>query len=294
MGTWQWRPAQASGRGGVDSDLCLHTGFLVAAAAALTSYAHFWSSFRWCSESPLLVHRETKRQEKVFCLFGSSRLFPGLPPCYLWRTSHLQAVFTQPDPFLSLWSDLRSPSLSSHPPPIPVGEQRSLLSWWVLVGSDPLCGNLSAFPSAPLLLHSPLWLRSFPQPRHLPSPPVKGLPRVWKLFLLHSSLPLVQVPSLFFCLCFSFFFWPTHISVEFLAFWEVWGLLPAFSWCSLGVVPRVDVFLLYFWGGRWSLHLTLPPSWRSPPGLLKCRNIKFVEINSTFKICNLIKYFYTI
>ena len=40
------------------------------------------------------------------------------------------------------------------------------------------------------------------------SPPVKGLPSVWKLFLLHSSLPKVQVPSLLFCLCFFFFLLP--------------------------------------------------------------------------------------
>ena len=32
-GSWQWRAAQASRRGGVHSDLCLHTGFLAAAAA---------------------------------------------------------------------------------------------------------------------------------------------------------------------------------------------------------------------------------------------------------------------
>ena len=42
---------------------------------------------------------------------------------------------------------------------------------------------------------------AFPPP---PSLPVKGLPSVWKLFLLHSSLPEVQVLSLFFCLCFYF------------------------------------------------------------------------------------------
>ena len=42
MGPWQWRAAQAAGRGGVDSDLCLHTGFLVAAAAALASHARLW------------------------------------------------------------------------------------------------------------------------------------------------------------------------------------------------------------------------------------------------------------
>ena len=41
-GPWQWWAAQAPGRGGVDSDLCFHTGFLVAAAAALASHALFW------------------------------------------------------------------------------------------------------------------------------------------------------------------------------------------------------------------------------------------------------------
>ena len=41
-GPWQWRAAQAFGRGGVDSGLCLHTGFLVAAAAALVSHARLW------------------------------------------------------------------------------------------------------------------------------------------------------------------------------------------------------------------------------------------------------------
>ena len=43
-GPWQWWAAQAPGRGGVDSDLCLHTGFLVAAAAALASHARLWCS----------------------------------------------------------------------------------------------------------------------------------------------------------------------------------------------------------------------------------------------------------
>ena len=42
MGRRQWQAAQAPGRGGVDSALCLHTGFLVAAAAALASHAHLW------------------------------------------------------------------------------------------------------------------------------------------------------------------------------------------------------------------------------------------------------------
>ena len=38
-GLWQWWAAQAPRREGVDSDLCLHTGFLVVAAAALASHA---------------------------------------------------------------------------------------------------------------------------------------------------------------------------------------------------------------------------------------------------------------
>ena len=38
-GPWQWQAAQTPRRGGVVSDLCLHTGFLVAAAAALVFHA---------------------------------------------------------------------------------------------------------------------------------------------------------------------------------------------------------------------------------------------------------------
>ena len=38
-GPWQWWAAQAPWRGGVDSYLCSHTGFLVAAAAGLASHA---------------------------------------------------------------------------------------------------------------------------------------------------------------------------------------------------------------------------------------------------------------
>ena len=41
-GPWQWRPAQAPRKEGVDSDLCSHTGFLGAAAAALASHARLW------------------------------------------------------------------------------------------------------------------------------------------------------------------------------------------------------------------------------------------------------------
>ena len=42
MGPWQWQAAQAPRWGGVHSDLCLHTGFLVAAPAALAFRARLW------------------------------------------------------------------------------------------------------------------------------------------------------------------------------------------------------------------------------------------------------------
>ena len=46
MCPWQWWAAQAPRRGGVDSDLCSHTGFLVALATALASHARLWC-LRW-------------------------------------------------------------------------------------------------------------------------------------------------------------------------------------------------------------------------------------------------------
>ena len=54
------------------------------ARAIAAAHARLWSLFRWSSESPLLARREARRQEKVSCLFGSCRLFPGLPPSQLW------------------------------------------------------------------------------------------------------------------------------------------------------------------------------------------------------------------
>ena len=133
-GPWQWRAAQATRRGGVESDLCSHTGFLMAAAAALvslvstliaTAHTHLWILFRRCSESPLLTDPETMAS----CLLGRSRLFPRLPPGQLWLTSPLQAVFSPPTPVLSLGSDLQSLSLNSQPPLILAGEQTSLQGW---------------------------------------------------------------------------------------------------------------------------------------------------------------------
>ena len=174
---------------------------LIAAARA-----SLWSSFRQRSESPLLVHQETQREEKVSCLFGSCRLFPGLPPGWLWCAnpfrlcSRRQLQSSPCDP-----TEARASAPSPRPPrrgsrqASRAGECCSAPS--LCAGTSPPC---PLHPCGCALLHgseaSPL--------RHPQSPPAKGLPSVWKSFLLHGSLPLVQVPSLFFCFCYFFFLLP--------------------------------------------------------------------------------------
>ena len=115
-------------------------------------------------------------------------------------------MFTLPTPVLSLQSD-RSPSLSSQPRPPRLGSRQASRAgecWSALIlraGTSPLC--------PPHLCGCALLRSSKASPLcHPQSPPVKGLPSVWKPFLLHSSLPLVQVLSLFFCLCYFFFLLP--------------------------------------------------------------------------------------
>ena len=169
--------------------------------------ARLWSSFRWRSESPLLAHQETKRQEKVSCLFGSSRPFPGLPPASCGALAPFR-LCSRCQPQSSPWY-LTSEARASAPSPCPprrVSRQASRAGeCWsapiLCAGISPLCPPQ---PCGCTLLHgseaSPLC--------HPQSLPAKGLPHVWKPFLLHSSLPLVQVPSLFFCLCFFFFLLP--------------------------------------------------------------------------------------
>ena len=78
----------------------------------------------------------------------------------------------------------------------------------------------------------------------------------------------------------------SQVHGQFLAFWEDWGLLPVFSRCSVGVVPHVDVFLMYLWGGRWSLRFTPLPSWRSSVYIILSFNI-FYFIYISIKNTNL-------
>ena len=178
--------------------------------------ARLWSSFRRRSGSPLLARRETKRQEKVSCLFGSCRLFPGLPPSQLWCANPFRLCSCsqpQSSPCDPTKARASAPSLG---PPCRVSRQASRAGECcsapiLCAGVSPLC---LPHPCGCALLHgseaSPLC--------HLQSPPAKELPGVWKHFLLHGSLPLVQVPSLFFCLCYFFFLlpYPSTWGVSFL------------------------------------------------------------------------------
>ena len=112
-------------------------------------------------------------------------------------SSHSQAQFSP----WGLASKARASAPSPHPPRW-VSRQASQAGecWSALI----LCVGIS--PLCPLHLCCCTLLCGSEASPPLPlSPPAKGLPSVWKLFLLHSSLPEVQVLSLFFCLCFFFF-----------------------------------------------------------------------------------------
>ena len=125
---------------GCSSSLSISRPSQVSALIAV-AHAHLWSSFRQCSESPLLVHPKTM----VSCLLGRSRLFPGLPPGLLWHTSSLQAVFTS-QPQSSPWdltSEAQASALSPHQPQ-QVSRQASqpgecLLALIFCAGISPLC-----------------------------------------------------------------------------------------------------------------------------------------------------------
>ena len=102
--------------GGSSSSLSVSCPSLGSALIA-TARAHLWSSFRRCSESPLLARCETKRQEKVSCLFGSCRLFPGLPPSQLWCANPFRLCSrSQPQTSPCDPTEARASSPSPRPP----------------------------------------------------------------------------------------------------------------------------------------------------------------------------------
>ena len=170
------------------------------------AHARLWISFRRRSESPLLTHQETKREEKVSCLFGSCRPFPGLPPSSPWRTSPFRLCSRrQPQ---SSPCDPTAAGASAPSPAHPGGGADKPLR----LVSAARCRS-SVQESLRFALRTPVAALSSVAPKFPPPPPAvsthEGAPSVWTPFLLHGCLPLVQVPSLFFCLCYFFFLLPS-------------------------------------------------------------------------------------
>ena len=165
------------------------------------AHARLWNSFRQCFESPLLVHPKAM----VSCLLVRSRLFPDFLPVSCGTLAPFRLCLCsqhQSSPW-GLTSKARA-SAPSPRPPWRVSRQASqagdcCLAPILCAGISPLC------PLHPYCCALLCGSEALPT-THPPSPPMKGLPSVWKLFLLHSSLPEMQVLPLFFCLCFFFFF----------------------------------------------------------------------------------------
>ena len=123
-GPWQWRAAQAPRRGGGDSDLCSHTGFLVVAAAALASHAQVYiistNNFYWkclhCFEFlPCAKHRvkwlrakdkTVNKSGKVSALLGSKSFLKRIWEGYL-------SLGLQTQKYTSLCSNITS--LETYP-----------------------------------------------------------------------------------------------------------------------------------------------------------------------------------
>ena len=177
----------------------------------------------------------------VSCLLGRSRHFPGLPPGQLQPPSGCVHA-ANPSPLPGIWPPKPEPQLSA--PARPGG------------GADKPLGLVSAGwhessvrESLRFALRTPVAALSSVAPKLPPATPHLCQ---WRRFLACGNFSSFTAPSQrcrsrpYSFVSFSFFFWPTQVRGEFLAFWEVWGLLPAFSRCSLGVVPHVDAFLIFF------------------------------------------------
>ena len=177
------------------------------------AYAHLWSSFRRRSESPLLAHHETKRQEKVSCHCGSCRLFPGQLCCAIpFRLcSHSQPQSSSCD-----LTKVRA-SAPSPRPPRRVSRQASRAGE---------CCQASVRESLRFALRTPVAALSSVAPKLPPSATRSLCPR--RGFLVCGNLSSFAAPSHWcrsrpysFVSVISFFFCPTQVRGEFLAFGEV-------------------------------------------------------------------------
>ena len=104
------------------------------------AHAHLWSSFRRCSESPLLALQETM----VSCLLGSSRLFPDSIPASCGALAPFR-LCSRSQPQSSPWDPTEARASAPSPcPPQRVSRQASRAGeCWsapiLCAGISPLC-----------------------------------------------------------------------------------------------------------------------------------------------------------
>ena len=221
---------------------CLRSVLVAAARARL------WSSFRWRSESPLLTLRKQRGKKKSLVSSADPDFFPDSLPASCGTLTPFR-LCSRIQPQSSPWDPTEA--RASAPRPLPSRQVSRQVSragecWWAPI----LCAGISLL--CPL---HPCCCALLRDSEASPSATRSLSPR--RGFLVCGNLSSFTAPSHWgrscpysFVSVFSFFFCPTQVRGEFLAFWEVLGLLPAFSWCSVGVVPHVVVFPMLFVGRK--------------------------------------------
>ena len=214
--------------GGSSSSLSVPCPSLGSALIA-TARARLWSSFKQ-SLNPLSPRTRKQRGKKKSL---ASSAGPDFFLDSLLASCGTLAPFrlcSRRQPQSSPWDPPEARASAPSPRPyrrVSREASRADECWLALIllaGISPLC---PLHPCCCALLRG-----SKASPPPSPSLPVKGPPSVWKPFLLHSSLPVVQVPSLFFCLFFLFSFALPRYVGSFLPF----GRSEVFCEHSVGVL----------------------------------------------------------
>ena len=155
-GHWQWLAAQASRRGGVDNDGCLHTSFLVVAAAALVSHDCLWGLCRepWLASAsgaslsdtlnpPSLCTRKQRGKKKSLASLAAPDFFPYCLPATGGTLGPLR-MRSHSTPQSSPWDPTEARASAPNPHPSQQGSRQT--SWAGECWSAPiLCAGISPF-----------------------------------------------------------------------------------------------------------------------------------------------------
>ena len=178
--------------------------------------ARLWSSFRWCSESPLLTHPKTM----VPCLLGRSRPFPRLPPGNRGTLAPFRLCSCS-QPQSSPW-DLTSEARTSAPSPhLPRQVSRHVSQAGECWSAVILCAGISSLCPLHPYCYSLLCGSKASSPTTPRLRPRRGFLVCGNFSSFTAPSPRCRSRSYSFVSVFSFFFCPTHICGEFLAFWDV-------------------------------------------------------------------------